>query len=1138
LRRRAVLRGLAASVGLTLVPRPSPAAVSRFGLGGAAAASGAGAPVSGKTVARRVDQPVPAVAIGVVRLPGGEIVPTSAVGSTGGATISITSDVIDAGQLFERVGVHYRAARGAESGVFVEIRASSDASSWSEWQALHVDEALTDPYTNTFYIEPAPVPQTSRFAQYRAWLTGGPTDLQHIALTFLDVNDLNASPVARMLTGVRNAIAHGLADGGAAMAATGASKILTRQDWAADETRMKWTPKYVAWQKALIHHTVTADGGTNVAAEIRSIYHFHAVTRGWGDLGYNYLVDKYGNIWTGRQGGDNVVAGHAYGWNDGTMGIAAVGDYSSVAPTGQMQGAIANIVALKFKQIGIQPFGNGSFTHEEQRADGSWTKVTTVAPNMLGHRDASYVVGRTGGQTACPGERIYAMFDGLRSLAQNAWNGGYTYLVRIDPQIAPAGVPGLTVPVPVTVRNLGTLAIPAGTLVSYRILRNGSHVAQGTGAAVAQPVAPGATVVVNVPFTAPAVGEYVVRWDLMTSGLWWNTAYSSPFRDVWFRSADWSADWISDNVSRQWTAGETRVITVTVKNDGGRTWNAAGTNPVRLGYYWVSNATGNRFDGASKVPLPGDVAPGATITLTIPVVAPVYPTNYTMWLDLHKENEFWFRDKGLAPDDTPVSVAIDFKAQYALPSGLPSLTAGKPALVPLQVTNAGRGTFPVTNAFPVNLGYHWYDALGKTVVWDGARTKLGADLLSGQTVTVQAEVTPPSTGGRYDLRFDLVQEGVGWFSDNGVVTPRLVAAVAGPVIPVYAAVYAPGASALAQSGGLAAVPFTITNKSNFSWPAAGSNAVTLSYHWLNAAGQVVVWDGKRTRLSADLAPDQSVTLQAQVEFPTVQGTYRLRWDLVHEGVAWFSSKGVSPFEQAVVVGPPPFYGGSMDVSQVPSTLPLRVASHVPLRVQNMSNFAWDTTVNLAYHWYDSAGRVVVWDGARTPLAGMQPNDVRGVVATVRPPPAAGAYTLKFDIVQEGVAWFSGKGMLLAPIAVTVELPQYAALYDGPDALSGAPSLGMVVPVKLTNLGTLAWETGKVNLSYHVYGPGGTTLVWDGQRSPIAQTIGPDGSATVQAFVKLPTAPGVYTLKWDLVHEGVSWFSGRSVAMEAMTLTVR
>src|SRR5207249_4090174 len=80
-------------------------------------------------------------------------------------------------------------------------------------------------------------------------------------------------------------------------------------------------------------------------------------TRGWGDIGYSYLVDKYGNVWTGRQGGDNTEGGHAYGWNKGSIGIAAIGTYSVTPPTPAMVASIANLIAEKFTQVGVQPHG-------------------------------------------------------------------------------------------------------------------------------------------------------------------------------------------------------------------------------------------------------------------------------------------------------------------------------------------------------------------------------------------------------------------------------------------------------------------------------------------------------------------------------------------------------------------------------------------------------------------------------------------------------------------------------------------------------------------------------------------------------------------------------------------------------------
>ncbi|MEK6620107.1 MAG: N-acetylmuramoyl-L-alanine amidase, partial [Chloroflexota bacterium] len=786
-------------------------------------------------------------------------------------TLSVTSPVIDAGQLFDRVGVHWRAARGQEDTLLVEVRTSADGARWGEWELLHPEEDLADLENNVWYAAPIPAVAGARFAQYRVWLTDGdPAALQHLAVTVLDVTDLNEPALVRLLGDVKGAltdVARALSGDArvASAAPAGASKILTRQDWGADESLMKWTPAYAPWQKAVIHHTVTRDGGTNVAAEIRSIYYFHAVTRGWGDIGYNFLVDKYGNIWTGRQGGDHAIGGHAYGWNTGSFAVAAIGDYSVTAPTGQLQGAIANVIAMKFKQLGIQPYGNGSFTHEEQRSDGSWTKVTSVVPNVLGHRDCTFTVGRSGGQTACPGGALYTMMDGLRKLAQSGWQNGYTYLSRIDPQLPPGGFPGQALQVPVLVTNLGTVTIPAGTTVSYRVLRAGSVVTQGPGVALAQPVAPGATGSTVVSFVGPPLGEYVVRWGLQTGGALWNALYNDPVRDVWFRSADWSADWLSDTMTRTWTAGETRTVTVTVRNDGGRTWNAAGTNPVKLGYYWISTATGNRFEGALKMSLAQDVAPGQQVTLNIPVTAPVYPTNYTHVFDLYKENEFWFKDKGLRPDDTPVTVSTDFKATYQVGSPLPKLEAGKTVIVPVTVTNTGKGTFPVTSSYPVTLGYHWYDAAGLVAVWDGTRTQLPADLLAGQSATLQASVAAPPKGGTYTLRFDLVQEGVGWFSSKGVATGNVTAVVAGPVVPVYGAAYQPAVSTLAQSGGLTAVPFTVTNTSNFTWSPGGSNPIALSYHWSSASGQTVTWEGLRTQLPSDVAPGAAVQLQARVQ---------------------------------------------------------------------------------------------------------------------------------------------------------------------------------------------------------------------------------------------------------------------------------
>jgi hypothetical protein len=1092
---------------------------------------------SGEIVANEVSQPWPTHRPGSLTLPSGAPIDAADAGSTGGATLLFSSEPIAAGQLFDRVGVHWIAARGAEETLYVEVRVSSDGAAWSDWVAVREEEDMTNEYLGEHFAAPLGV-AASRYAQYRVWLTSGDPDaITRVNVTFMDVTDLNAGPVARLLNDVIGAFSD-LGRSFADAAPVGSSRILTRQDWAADEKLMQWPPKYQRVQKFVIHHTVTDDGGSNVAATIRSIYYYHAVTRGWGDIGYNYLVDKFGNIWTGRQGGDHVIGGHAYGWNNGSVGIAALGDYSVTAPTGQLQGAIANIIAMKSAQFGIQPYGNDSFKHQEQAPDGTWVDIVSTPPNIQGHRDCNYILSQHGGQTSCPGSGIYNMLDGLRRLAQNAVVSGYVDMPYIDPQLPKAAYPGQTINVAVSVSNKGQTTIPAGTAVSYRLLSKGAlTLAQGAVGILGTAIPPGSIGVANVPFPVPALGSYVARWDLQTNGAWWNTLKGSPVRDLWFNSAEWSADWVSDNVPIAWVAGETRQISVTVTNDGGRAWPAAGVNPVRLGYKWVSNATGNIFPGAVRMNLPYDVQPGQTVTLQIPVVAPVYPTNYTMYLDLYKENEFAFADKGVAPDDTPTGVSVDFKAQYGVPPA--AFTAGQSTNVPVTITNSGKGTYPVTSSYPVDLGFHWYTAAGQTVLWDGPRTKFTADLGPGQSATLTVPVLAPAQGGAYQLRFDLVQEGVSWFSQKGVATGNLSVNVAGPVVPVYGASYEPGVSTLAMSGTSVTVPITVRNTSNFVWPAAGANPITLSYHWSSTTGATVVWDGIRTRLAADVPAGASALLQANLAFPSTPGSYVLRWDLVQEGKTWFSGQGVKTLDVPVAVSAfvEPFYGGSIDPTGTPASLPARLTTPVAIRVQNLSNFDFGADVNISYHWYDSSGKTVVWDGVRTSLAGLRQNEVRPVSVAVQAPPSAGSYTLRFDMVREGLTWFSSQGMMLAPNSVNVVVPAYGAIYAVPGTVTGAANATVAVPVGITNTGTTTWTPGAFNLAYHLYAASGNVYVWEGLRTALTQPVAPGATLTLNANVKMP-ASGTFTLKFDLVQEGLTWFSGANVPTGNASLSVQ
>lgn len=91
---------------------------------------------------------------------------------------------------------------------------------------------------------------------------------------------------------------------------------------------------------------------------------------------------------------------------------------------------------------------------------------------------------------------------------------------------------------------------------------------------------------------------------------------------------------------------------------------------------------------------------------------------------------------------------------------------------------------------------------------------------------------------------------------------------------------------------------TITNGSNQIW-GAGTN-YHVAYHWAQN-GQVIVFDGERTTLPTAVFPCMKIQLAAAVLAPPAPGAWTIQWDMVLEGVSWFSAKGVPTGDKNVTV---------------------------------------------------------------------------------------------------------------------------------------------------------------------------------------------------------------------------------------------
>jgi hypothetical protein len=252
-----------------------------------------------------------------------------------------------------------------------------------------------------------------------------------------------------------------------------------------------------------------------------------------------------------------------------------------------------------------------------------------------------------------------------------------------------------------------------------------------------------------------------------------------------------------------------------------------------------------------------------------------------------------------------------------------------------------------------------------------------------------------------------VREGIAWFSGLGVATVDLPATVR----TAFAATYGTPASATLLPGGRATIPLTLTNIGTTAWSAQGANPVHLAAHLTNAKGDVIVWDGARTSFPTDVAPGAQAKVDLIVDAPTLPGSYRVRADLVREGVAWFSALGVSTGDGDLLVAPDyraAIPGGPVAVS--------RAQASVQVAIKNTSVATWSAAgaspVDVGVHWLDAAGTMLVWDGARTPLAGpVRPGETVTIDVRVGAAPSGAAF-LVIDLVSEGIAWF-GQGPLRA-----------------------------------------------------------------------------------------------------------------------------
>lgn len=258
------------------------------------------------------------------------------------------------------------------------------------------------------------------------WL-GRTTELQvrsrnaahDVSVQFVPAEAGTVTPaLARVSVADRAPLAAGLPLAGPALpAGPGQPPIIARAAWAGNDHRPVGGPEYGAIEMGIVHHTENPNGYApgEVPAMLRAIYEFHVHGRGWFDIGYNFVVDRFGRIWEARQGGIDlpVVGAQAGDWNGISFGVSLLGTYTAVPPSRQALDALERLLAWKLALSGLPAIGEISAVASP--SDISYTQFRPGEhvrfPRIAGHRQVD--------STDCPGNALFAELPAVRRRVQS-----------------------------------------------------------------------------------------------------------------------------------------------------------------------------------------------------------------------------------------------------------------------------------------------------------------------------------------------------------------------------------------------------------------------------------------------------------------------------------------------------------------------------------------------------------------------------------------------------------------------------------------------------------------------------------------------------------------------------------------------
>lgn len=409
-------------------------------------------------------------------------------------------------------------------------RADHVAAYWRGGKNAHVTLAFSSDGTN--FGEPVDAGRDDVGEELQNGMTYGAVQVADGAIAVRVTTDVPLAQFNVIGISPGDRVASRLVSAGApAAVAVDQPTVISRAGWNANPAYLNWAPQFYPAKKLVVHHT--ADNiNTNETQEyyaklVRSIYYYHAVTQGWGDIAYNFLIDPLGNIYEGRYSdndnnspsgediyGNGVTGGHTFGYNTGTVGIAVLGTYTNQDISAAARASLEKLLAWEAKKNGIDPTGSDPYYNPFN------TSSTIQTGNIAGHRDY--------GSTNCPGTTFYNTLPTIRQDVLTL-TGAVT-----KPTPSPTYIELVASPSSPTTEQQVTIT---ATLIEElpRTPLSGQTVSFATSGIATDPTSLGMAI---TDFN----GVASVQTTLTTAGMHWVTASFAPGTDPAYRGSTTSAE--------------------------------------------------------------------------------------------------------------------------------------------------------------------------------------------------------------------------------------------------------------------------------------------------------------------------------------------------------------------------------------------------------------------------------------------------------------------------------------------------------------------------------------------------------------------------------------------------------------------